>query len=156
MASSSASSASARHFHNGVKGMEIKCISGFASITKDPAASASLYQDALGLPLEAMDEYRYMDHFPGANHFGVWPLAMAAQSCFGQDEWPESVPEPTATIEFELADTAAVEAAVQEMKAKRQAFIHEARTEPWGQTVARFISPEGVLIGLSYAPWLHD
>ncbi|MDR5893860.1 VOC family protein [Halomonas mongoliensis] len=136
--------------------MEIKCISGFASITKDPAASASLYQDALGLPLEAMDEYRFMDHFPGANHFGVWPLAMAAQSCFGQDEWPESVPEPTATIEFELADAAAVEAAVKEMKAKGQAFIHEARTEPWGQTVARFMSPEGVLIGLSYAPWLHD
>jgi hypothetical protein len=28
--------------------------------------------------------------------------------------------------------------------------------EPWGQTVARFISPEGVLVGLSYAPWLHE
>ncbi len=42
------------------------------------------------------------------------------------------------------------------MKAKGQAFIHEARTEAWGQTVARFMSPEGVLIGLSYAPWLHD
>jgi len=22
--------------------------------------------------------------------------------------------------------------------------------------VARFISPEGVLVGLSYAPWLHE
>jgi hypothetical protein len=41
------------------------------------------------------------------------------------------------------------------MKAKGQDFIHEARTEPWGQTVARFVSPEGVLIGLSFAPWLH-
>jgi hypothetical protein len=29
-------------FHHEGKGMEIKCISGFASITKDPAASASL------------------------------------------------------------------------------------------------------------------
>ena len=29
------------------------------------------------------------------------------------------------------------------------AFIHEARLEPWGQTVARFMSPEGLLIGLS-------
>lgn len=60
------------------------------------------------------------------------------------------MPEPTATIEFELADAAAVEAAVQDMREKGQEFIHEARTEPWGQTVARFMSPEGVLIGLSF------
>ena len=38
----------------------------------------------------------------------------------------------------------------------RVRFVHEARTEPWGQTLARFISPEGLLIGLSYAPWLHQ
>lgn len=136
--------------------MEIKCIAGFAAITKNPDASASLYQDAFGLPLERQGDYLFMDKYPGANHFGVWPLKMAAQSCFGQEEWPSHVPEPTATIEFELADAKAVESAVQEMKAKGQAFVHEARTEPWGQTVARFISPEGLLVGLSYAPWLHE
>lgn len=136
--------------------MEIKCIAGFASITKDPIASASLYQDALGLPLETMGDYRFTDKFPGVNHFGVWPLSMAAQFCFGQDEWPVGILKPTATIEFELANAAAVEAAVQEMKRNGQEFIHEARTEPWGQTVARFMSPEGVLVGLSYAPWLHE
>ena len=53
-------------------------------------------------------------------------------------------------------DGGAVEAAVREMKEKGREFVHEARTEPWGQTIARFISPEGVLIGLSYAPWLHE
>lgn len=136
--------------------MDIKCIAGFAAITKQLDASALLYQETLGLPLERQDDYRFMDKFPGANHFGVWPLKMAAQSCFGQAEWPSHVPEPTATIEFELADAAAVESAVTEMKAKGQDFIHEARTEPWGQTVARFISPEGLLVGLSYAPWLHE
>lgn len=136
--------------------IKIECIAGFAVITKDPAASASLYRDALGLPLENHDDYFFMDGFPGAKHFGVWPLAMAAQSCFGRDEWPEDIPEPTATMEFELADVAAVEAAVREMKEQGREFVHEARTEPWGQTVARFISPEGVLIGLSYAPWLHE
>jgi hypothetical protein len=26
---------------------------------------------------------------------------------------------------------------------------------PWGQTVARLLSPEGAVIGLSYAPSLH-
>lgn len=136
--------------------MKIECIAGFASITKDPAASALLYQDALSLPLVKQGDYGFMDGFPGANHFGIWPLTMAAQSCFGQEEWPDHVPEPTATIEFELSTAAAVEAAVHEMQEKGQEFIHEARTEPWGQTVARFMSPEGVLIGLSYAPWLHE
>ncbi|WP_018610107.1 VOC family protein [Uliginosibacterium gangwonense] len=136
--------------------MKIECIAGFASITKDPAASASLYQDVLKLPLKKQDDYRFMDKFPGANHFGLWPLAMAAQSCFGQDDWPAHIPAPTATIEFELADVEAVESAVQELKERGQVFIHETRKEPWGQTVARFMSPEGVLIGLSYAPWLHE
>ena len=42
------------------------------------------------------------------------------------------------------------------MKAGGQVFIHESRTEPWGQTLARFMSPENILVGLSYAPWLHD
>lgn len=136
--------------------MNITSIAGFATITKTPSDSQSLYKDVLGLPLKQQDDYCYMDRFPGANHFGVWPLAMAAQSCFGQDEWPANVPVPTSTIEFELDDLDAVTQAMQEMKQKGQVFIHEARTEPWGQTLARFMSPEGVLIGLSYAPWLHQ
>jgi catechol 2,3-dioxygenase-like lactoylglutathione lyase family enzyme len=136
--------------------MEIEFIAGFATITKDPEASAELYRDTLGLPLERHGDYLFADKFPGAKHFGVWPLAIAAQSCFGQNDWPGRIPEPTATIEFELRNAAAVEAAVQEMKGKGQEFVHEARLEPWGQTVARFISPEGVLVGLSYAPWLNE
>lgn len=135
--------------------MEIESIAGFATITRDAKASRALYEDALGLPFKAMDDYRYVDRFDGANHFGIWPLAMAAQSCFGTDEWPADVPEPQATVEFELADVAAVEAAVEELKAKGYSFVHAARTEPWGQTLARLMSPENLLIGLSYAPWLH-
>ncbi|MEM1370579.1 MAG: VOC family protein [Cyanobacteria bacterium P01_H01_bin.15] len=136
--------------------MEIKLITGFAVITKYPDASAALYQGTLALPLKTQEGYCYMDKFPGANHFGIWPLKMAAQSCFGQDEWPESIPVPTATIEFELTDSDALESAVLEMKATGQDFIHEPRTEPWGQMVARFISPEGLLIGLTYTPWLKE
>jgi catechol 2,3-dioxygenase-like lactoylglutathione lyase family enzyme len=135
--------------------MEILCIAGYAVISPDPRASAALYRDALSLPLKAKDDYLSMDRFDGARHFGIWPLSMAAQSCFGSDTWPADVPVPTSTIEFELRDVAAVEAAVEEMKALGQAFIHEVREEPWGQTMARFLSPEGVLVGLSYAPWLH-
>jgi hypothetical protein len=35
-------------------------------------------------------------------------------------------------------------------------MLHDAKVEPWGQTVARLLSPEGALIGLSYAPSLHN
>jgi catechol 2,3-dioxygenase-like lactoylglutathione lyase family enzyme len=135
--------------------MKIVSVAGMAPISKDPDVSNSLYRDTLGLPLKGEDEYLSVDNFAGVQHFGVWPLQMAAQSCFGQDTWPADVPEPHATIEFELGDVEAVEAAVEEMKLEGQEFVHETRLEPWGQTLARFISPEGLLIGLSYAPWLH-
>lgn len=136
--------------------MKVVSIAGFATITRDPLASTSLYRDTLGLPLKARENYLYLDKFEGASHFGIWPLQMAAQSCFGGDTWPSEYPEPHATIEFELSDVESVESAVEEMKESGHRFVHEARREPWGQTVARFISPEGVLIGLSYAPWLHE
>ena len=136
--------------------MKIVAIAGMAPITKDPSASRTLYAEILGLPLKGAEDYQSMDNFEGAKHFGVWPLKLAARSCFGRDTWPSNVPEPTATIEFELSDAAAVQAAVEEMKAHGQKFVHEARLEPWGQTVARFVSPEGVLIGLSYAPCFHE
>ena len=136
--------------------MDIQCIAGYAVITADSDASANCYRDMLGLPLQARDEYLSVDGFEGAKHFGIWPLHMAAESCFGTDTWPDDIPVPTSTIEFELADVAAVEAAVQEMQAQGQLFVHGAREEPWGQTLARFLSPENVLVGLSYAPWLHE
>ena len=44
-------------------------------------------------------------------------------------------------LNFELADAAAVEAAVQELKAKGQDFIHEVRTEPLGASHRKFPKP---------------
>ncbi|HEY5666357.1 MAG TPA: VOC family protein [Gammaproteobacteria bacterium] len=136
--------------------MNIKGIAGFAVITETTEPSKALYRDVLQLPMKEKDDYLSMDRFEGANHFGVWPLRMAAQSCFDREEWPADLPKPQATIEFELSDIESVHAAVDEMKAAGQEFVHEARLEPWGQTIARFLSPEGILVGLSFAPWLHD
>lgn len=135
--------------------MEIVGIAGFATITDDPSSSATLYRDMLKLSLTAQENYLFTDDIDGAKHFGVWPLQMAAQSCFGSDSWPSDMPIPQATLEFELSDIASVEAAVIEMKENGYHFVHDVREEPWGQTLARFISPEGLLIGLSYAPWHH-
>ena len=35
-------------------------------------------------------------------------------------------------------------------------LLHGVRVEPWGQSVARLLSPEGLVVGVSYAPWMHD
>lgn len=136
--------------------MDIKLIAGFAVITKDPAQSAKFYKDDLGLPLKQKEQYNSMDKFSGVNHFGIWPLEMAAESCFGAKVWPEHIPEPTSTMEYELASPEAVSAAVIELQNKGYTFIHGVRKEPWGQTVARILSPENVLIGLTYSPWFHQ
>jgi catechol 2,3-dioxygenase-like lactoylglutathione lyase family enzyme len=135
--------------------LNITAIAGFAVITDDFEASRTLYQDRFGLPFKVNDGYHHIDGFDGARHFGIWPLAEAAQSCFGTRDWPDDVPRPQATIEYELEAVEFVQAAVRELQAQGQAFIHEARLEPWGQVIARFISPEGLLVGLSYAPWQH-
>ena len=126
-------------------------------IAADPPESRKLYVDALGLPLEQMDgEYYASEKIGGTKHFGVWPLTQAAQACFGTPEWPAEHPVPQVSIEFELADADAIDAGAEELKAAGFALLHEARTEPWGQTVARLLSLEGAIVGLSYAAWLHD
>jgi catechol 2,3-dioxygenase-like lactoylglutathione lyase family enzyme len=137
--------------------MQVEFIASMAAITPDPDASRGLYVDALGLPLShgEGDDYYHSEHIAGSKHFGVWPLAQAAQACFGTTEWPADRPTPQASIEFEVADAAAVGAAAEELEGRGFPLLHEARLEPWGQTVARLISPEGLIIGLSFAPWLH-
>ena len=62
---------------------------------------------------------------------------------------------PQASIEFDVADAAAVTAAAEELQQAGYELLHPPREEPWGQTVARLQSPEGVIVGLSYAPTLH-
>jgi hypothetical protein len=41
------------------------------------------------------------------------------------------------------------------LKDKGFVLLRDARTESWGQTVARLQSTEGAIIGLSFAPSLH-
>jgi len=42
------------------------------------------------------------------------------------------------------------------LKGKGFTLLHEAHTEPWGQTVAGLQSSEGAIIGLSYVPAMHS
>ena len=136
--------------------MEVLFVASVSVIAPDPERSRRLYVDALGLPLERLaGEYFASEHVEGSRHFGVWPLAEAAQACFGAPGWPADRPVPQASIEFELADAAAVADGAAELETAGHRLLHGARTEPWGQTVARLQSVEGLVVGLSYAPWLH-
>lgn len=136
--------------------MRIEFIASVAVIAADPTESRRLYLDVIGLPLEGQGDYFHSERIEGSKHFGVWPLSEAAQACFGTSEWPADRPVPQASIEFEVADADAVAAAGEELRAAGYELLHPARQEPWGQTVARTLSPEGLIVGISYAPWLHE
>lgn len=136
--------------------MDVLFVASVSVIAPDPAMSRRLYVEALGLPLERLNgEYFASERIEGTRHFGVWPLREAAQACFGTDTWPADRPVPQASVEFELADADAVAEGASELERGGVRLLHGARTEPWGQTVARLQTVEGLVVGLSYAPWLH-
>jgi catechol 2,3-dioxygenase-like lactoylglutathione lyase family enzyme len=137
--------------------VRIEFIASVAVIAPDPPAARRLYVDALGLPLrsESGGAYVWSDRIEGAKHFGLWPLSQAAEACFGTSEWPSDRPVPQASIEFELADVASVQAACDELEAAGHALLHPPREEPWGQTVARLLSGEGPIVGLCFTPSMH-
>ena len=137
--------------------MDVLFIASVAVVTADPPASRRLFIDALGLPLEGEgDGYYSSGSIPGSKHFGVWPLSEAAQACFGTPEWPAGRVIPQASIEVEVADAEAVAAAGSELQRAGYELLHPARTEPWGQTVARLLTGDGLIVGISYAPPLHS
>ena len=137
--------------------LKIEFVTSVSVITADVAASHRLYIDALGLPLKQLDgDYFASEEIAGCTHFGVWPLKQAAEACFGSSTWPADVAVPQVSLEFELADADAVTSGAQELRTRGFQMLHDAKVEPWGQTVARLLSPEGAIIGLSYAPSLHD
>jgi catechol 2,3-dioxygenase-like lactoylglutathione lyase family enzyme len=137
--------------------MEILFVTSVAVIAPEPAQSRELYVDALGLPLaaDARSDYWHSEQIAGTKHFGIWPLREAAQACLGQAEWPADGPAPQASIEFEVATAAAVHAAAEELAERGFELLHPTREEPWGQTVARVLSAEGLIVGISFAPSLH-
>ena len=132
--------------------MNVLFISSFAPIVTDKAATKRLYVDTFGLDLEDSDGYLHSEKVEGVRHFGLWPLEQAAEACFGTKDWPADVPRPQASVEFEVDDVAE---AAKELEARGYQLLHGARTEPWGQTVARLLTGDGLIVGISYAPPLH-
>jgi catechol 2,3-dioxygenase-like lactoylglutathione lyase family enzyme len=138
--------------------MNIEFIATVTVIAADPTESRRLYVDALGLPLEAEQgsEYFHSEKIGGAKHFAVWPLSQAAEACFGSPEWPAERPVPQMSVEFEVADAAAVGPAAAELEERGFELLHGAREEPWGQTVARLQTVDSLIVGISHTPALRD
>jgi hypothetical protein len=136
------------------KEMEVLFVAGFGPIVQDDDESQKLYMETLNLQLKKeKDNYCHTDDLDGVKAFALWPLSQAAVSCFGQKNWPKDIPVPQAWLEFDVKD---ISAATEIMKEKGYKLLVSIRKEPWGQTVTRFLSPEGILIGLTYTPWLRD
>jgi catechol 2,3-dioxygenase-like lactoylglutathione lyase family enzyme len=136
--------------------VNIEFLATVAVIAPDSTSSRSLYIHALGLPLHGEgDGYYHSEQLTGCKSFDIWPLSQAAQTCFGTDQWPAGRLVPQVSIEFDVADAAAVGPAARELEQAGYELLHPAREEPWGQTVAR-LAPEAAIIGISYAPVLHD
>ncbi|MDU5685695.1 MAG: glyoxalase [Kluyvera cryocrescens] len=141
-----------------IPGVEVLFVAGFGPITQSTDASAAFYQATLGLPLKAMagnEEYLLTDvnQLDGVKHFALWPLSQAATSCFGQEQWPSDLPTPQAWIEFEVRDIAS---ATQTLLERGYTLLIAHRMEPWGQSVTRLLSPEGLLTGLTITPWMRE
>jgi catechol 2,3-dioxygenase-like lactoylglutathione lyase family enzyme len=135
--------------------MKISFVAGFGPLVRDLPASLAFYRDTLGLPLEGDDEYIATNDLDGVRHFGQWRLEDAARSIFGTDAWPEDVPIPQANLELDVESEAAVEDAAASLRAAGYPVLVGPKVEPWGQTVLRLLGPEGLLISITYTPWMH-
>ncbi|HET6249659.1 MAG TPA: VOC family protein [Tepidisphaeraceae bacterium] len=139
------------HSHGNIK---VLFIAGFGPIVRDIAESRSLYGQTLGIKFkEENGGYLHTEALKGANSFALWPLSQAAQSCFGSETWPQTIAMPQAWLEF---DVASVEEATAELESRGYKVLVRNRTEPWGQTVSRFLSPEGLLVGVTFTPMMRE
>ncbi len=134
--------------------VKVAFILGFGPIVRDTGLSRRLYSESLGIRFkEESGEYLHTEALEGAKSFALWPLSQAAQSCFGKDSWPDDIPVPQAWLEF---DVDSVENATDELESRGYRMLVKNKKEPWGQTVSRFISPEGLLVGVSFTPSMRQ
>src|SRR5262245_37603810 len=123
--------------------MNILFIASVGIVVRDPEQNRALFKNTLGLPLQRHegDEYFFSEKIGGSKHFGLWPLTQAAESCFGTTASPAERPIPQLSIEFEVENADSVNGAAAELKAAGYELLHGAKTEPWGQTIARLQTP---------------
>jgi len=137
---------------HGTANIQILFIAGFGPVRE--ATSHKLYGEVLGIPFkEEADGYLHTEALRGAQSFALWPLSQAAHSCFGKDSWPDNIPAPQAWLEFDVDN---VEEAAAQLESRGYRMLVKNKKEPWGQTVSRFIAPEGLLVGLTFTPLMRE
>jgi len=137
--------------------MKVQFIGAIGLITRDRIGGRRLFTEDLALPLKHLKgtDFVFSEKLPGSRYFGVWPLSEAAQTCLGRKHWPRNRIVPQAFVEFEVANPGQVVAAARELRSKGISLLHDARKDPWGQTVVRFQTEDGLIVGISYVPWMH-
>ena len=134
--------------------IKVLFVAGFGPIVRDRAVGANLYGETLNIPFKKeQGGYLHTEALKGVRTFALWPLDQAAQSCFGKESWPDDTPVPQAWLEFDVED---VEGATAELESRGYRLLIKNKKEPWGQTVTRFLSPEGLLVGLTITPSMRD
>src|SRR3954465_5461768 len=101
--------------------MNILFVSSVSLISSAGTQTKDLLIKACGLPLEPSKpdpDYVYSERIEGSKHFGVWPLAQAAEACFGQSTWPTEHALPQLSLELEVESAAAVASAEAELRAR--------------------------------------
>jgi catechol 2,3-dioxygenase-like lactoylglutathione lyase family enzyme len=134
--------------------IKVLFIAGFGPIVHDVEAGRKLYGKGLEISFkEETGGYLHTGGLEGAKHFALWPLSQAAESCFGNSVWPDSLTAPQAWLEFEVES---VDRATAELESMGYRMLIKNKTEPWGQTVSRFQDADGLLVGLTFTPWMRD
>jgi catechol 2,3-dioxygenase-like lactoylglutathione lyase family enzyme len=137
--------------------MRISFVAGFGPVIGEADAAHRFWRDGLGIDFqEPAPGYFTNDDLDGVRAFAMWPLSQAAESTFGSPEWPSDLPVPQAWLELDVESAEAVGDAVAEMGTAGHRVLRGAHEEPWGQTTARLLSPEGLLVGITYTPWMHE
>jgi catechol 2,3-dioxygenase-like lactoylglutathione lyase family enzyme len=134
--------------------IEVLFVLGYGPIVRDMAESRRLYSESLGIHFkEESGEYLHTEALKGAKSFALWPLSQAAESCFGKDSWPDNISVPQAWLEFDVDN---VKNATASLESRGYRMLVKNRKEPWGQTVSRFLSPEGLLVGVTFTPQMRE
>ena len=138
------------------EGIRVLFVAGFGPVVTDSDKSDKLYRKVLALPLrheEGYEGYWHSQCLEGVKHFALWPLDKAALSCFGEEVWPANLPVPQAWLELDVEDIAS---ATRILEQNGYALLTRLKEEPWGQTVTRFLSPEGILTAITHTPFLRE